>query len=141
MLTSETKTQPLYMRLASAFTARANCERTGNREWFDRWTDTIDRLIDDYMPSGSGWDHGTHYDLSQWKPDRIKFTGSFHHMNDGGMYDGWTDHAIIVTPTFDGIALDITGRDRGDIKDVLHDNFYHALTLPISDAVFHGGDQ
>lgn len=87
----------------------------------------IDRLVD-LLPSGSGVDNGTSIDLDRSKPDRIVLTCSFHHMNDVGMYDGWTDHEIIVTPSL-GFEYEIrvTGRNRNEIKDYLSDLYREAL--------------
>jgi hypothetical protein len=54
-------------------------------------------------------------------------------MNDAGYYDGWTDHIVIVSPSFDGIDIKISGRNRNDIKDYLHDVFHAALTEEVDD--------
>jgi len=36
------------------------------------------------------------------------------------MYDGWTEHKIIVTPSLmAGFNLQITGKDKGQIKEYL----------------------
>lgn len=125
--------KPLYQRLASAFVARRNCAAVGNTEWFDRHTRTIQELVSRYMPSGSGWDTGTQYDLDSWTDSKMTFTGSFHHMDDHGGYAGWTDHVVTVRPSFDGIELRISGSNRNDIKDHLHDMFYTALRSAVED--------
>jgi hypothetical protein len=55
-------------------------------------------------------------------------------MNDGGFYDGWTEHTITVTPSFIGsMNIKISGRDRNQIKDYLHDVFSTALTEEINE--------
>ncbi len=62
------------------------------------------------------------------------FSTSFHHMNDGGMYDGWTEHAVTVKPSLAyGIVLKIGGRNRNDIKDRIHEEFQHTLTLDVNE--------
>ena len=48
-------------------------------------------------------------------------------MSETGFYDGWTEHKVIVTPSFAGIDLRITGRNRNDIKDHIHDCFSSIL--------------
>lgn len=58
---------------------------------------------------------------------KIVLTMSYHHMDEGGYYDGWTDHTITITPSFDGIDIAIGGRNRNDIKDYLHEVYYYAL--------------
>jgi hypothetical protein len=55
-------------------------------------------------------------------------------MTEGGMYDGWTEHTVVVTPSLAfGINIRITGRNRNDIKDYLHDVFHEALTKGVVD--------
>ena len=99
--------------------------------WQDRHRERLTRIERECLPSGSGVDAGSSIDLVKSKPARIVLTLSFHHMNDAGYYDGWSDHTVILTPSFDGFDLRITGRDRNGIKDYLGDIFYHALSSPI----------
>ena len=88
----------------------------------------------DDLPSGSGWDCGTKLDYEKSNPDKLVFYGSYHHMNENGMYDGWTEHTIIVTPSLAfGFDVKITGRDRNDIKDYLGEMFQHALSEPVKE--------
>jgi hypothetical protein len=59
---------------------------------------------------------------------------SYHHMNDAGMYDGWTDHKVIVTPSLvHGFVLRITGRNRNDIKEYIADLFQQSLMADAPD--------
>jgi hypothetical protein len=62
-------------------------------------------------------------------PDKLVFNTSFHHMDENGYYTGWTDHNIIVTPTFGSFKIAITGKDRGGIKEYLHDVFDQVFTV------------
>ncbi len=120
----------LYSTLASLVQARINCENATprNDEWFDKHTARIEELVKDYMPSGSGFDCGTHINLDNSDAERLFFTTSFHHMNDGGYYDGWTEHNVIVTPSLAfGFNLKVTGRDRNQIKEYIHETFSLAL--------------
>lgn len=120
--------QTLARQIATALEARENCRTSGNWEWFNKHSKVIQTLTE-ALPSGSGFDNGTGIDLDASKPNRIVLYTSFHHMNDVGMYDGWTDHTVIVTPSFvHGLDLRITGRDRNDIKEYIYDAFYTALT-------------
>lgn len=119
---------PVYVRINELIMQRANCQRSGNTEWYGRATDELERIAREYLPSGSGWDSGTTIDLDRSTADRIVLTGSFHHMDEWGGYAGWTDHTVTVRPTFMGqIELTISGRNRNGIKDYLHDMFYWAL--------------
>jgi hypothetical protein len=124
----------LYQELASCLTAAANCLVSGNAEWLGRHKDRAERLVRDMMPSGSGFDNGTTLDFDKSNGNRLVFVTAFHHMNDGGMYDGWTEHTVTVTPSFvGGFDLRVSGRDRNDIKDYIGDSFQHALSQDVPD--------
>lgn len=99
----------------------------GLPEWKDRHTRYVERLVAHFMPHGSGFDAGTKIDWQLSGSSRIVFTTSFHHMNEGGYYDGWSEHSVIVTPAFDGFNVRVTGRDRNDIKSYIGDAFHDAL--------------
>lgn len=112
----------IYTVLSRAIGARARCEEKNNEEWVTKHTETIDEIIDS-LPSGSGFDHGTELDDSS-TPERIVFNTAYHHMNDGGYYDGWTERQVILTASLEmGYQLKITGRDRNDIKSYIHECF------------------
>lgn len=118
----------LVKLLASTVQARRNCTETGNTEWFAKHTDTLAQLVRDHMPIGSGWDHGTKLDLDASHADKLVFRGAYHHMNETGYYDGWTDHTVTVTPALaHGYHIRISGRDRNEIKEYLHETFSFAL--------------
>ena len=115
-----------------------DCERPGHehlREWIERHKDAANELCENYMPSGSGIDSGCKIDWNRSTAERIVFNTSYHHMNDGGYYDGWTDHNVIVTASLiHGLSIRITGRNRNDIKDYLHQVFDDALDQVIDES-------
>lgn len=122
----------LYAAFASLVGARLRCQASGNDEWFEKHTARLTELLDE-MPSGSGVDSGTKLDLDASTEDKLVFTTAFHHMNDGGYYDGWTNHIVVVTPSLQhGFNLRITGSNRNDIKDYLHELFATALNNDVS---------
>lgn len=140
------RTEPLYRALARLVDARnrclANLESAKQRndkasmlhwaEMSETHAERAEALAKAYLPSGSGIDNGTQIDLERSRPDRLVLTTSFHHMNDGGCYDGWTEHDVVVTPSLQhGIDLRITGRDRNDVKGYLADVFHDALITEI----------
>lgn len=108
----------VYQAIASAISAMP-------REWAEERLDLIER---EYLPSGSGIDAGCKILVEESHKDRIVIQTEFHHMNEVGYYDGWTQHKIIVTPSLIyGFDLRITGRDRNGIKEYLAQLFSHAL--------------
>lgn len=121
-----------YRVLASALQTRAHCQEQANpvmpnsayfAKLAEEWKGYISYLMRNHAPSGSGFDHGTQLDASS-KDTSLRFLVSFHHMNEGGFYDGWTSHGVIVTPAFDGIRIAVKGRDRNQIKDFIADTFH-----------------
>ena len=110
----------LASKIASTLIAIENCQRDGKLH-----------ALEDSLPSGSGIDGGTKIDKSS-KPDRLILTMSFHHMDETGTYDGWTEHAIIVKPSLAfGVDIKITGRDKNGIKEYLAEVYQDALTQTV----------
>ena len=102
------------------------------------WADNREKLLSyiekNLLPSGSGIDCGTQIIRKARKSSAFGMTMSFHHMNEGGYYDGWTEHAIVVVPDlqFD-FTLAIGGRDRNQIKDYLGDVYDACLREEVDD--------
>jgi len=121
--------RPLYKVLASTLIARQNCEKTNNTEWRDKHEERIKQLVKEYMPSGSGFDSGTELDINASTPDRLKFYTAVHHMDENGMYSGWTEHVVRVSPSL-AFEIDITisGKNQDDIKEYIYECFQIALT-------------
>lgn len=117
----------LYVRLAQLVGAYKRCTSSGN-DWAEKHETKILKLVKDHLPSGSGFDSGTDIDLAASSEEKLVFHTHYHHMNDGGMYDGWTDHTVVVKPSLAyGLAMRITGRDRNQIKDYIYECFDHSL--------------
>lgn len=126
----QTKTTKVYIRLAELIDWKARCDRTNNQHWAPKVQDFIDEVMGT-APSGSGIDCGTELLEDECSPTKLVFNMSFHHMNEPGYYDGWSEHQVIIKPTFGGFDMRITGRDRNDIKDYLgevYDCWLHELT-------------
>ncbi len=89
------------------------------------------KIVKDRMPSGGGFDAGTKIDEEKSRPERLVFNTEFHHMNEAGYYDGWTQHTVSVKPSFVyGLEIAISGKDRNEIKDYIHESFSQALCEP-----------
>lgn len=124
--------RPVYKHLASLLSALSNCEKANLAEMATRHESAIRDLVKNFMPSGSGIDCGTKLVLEKSNSERLVFAFSFHHMNDCGMYDGWTEHKAIVTPSLAfGYNLKITGRDRNQIKEYFAEVFDFALNTQV----------
>lgn len=125
-------TVPLYRGLAQL---RAAIERCENASVGTPARDThlslheqrFDRLMA-MLPSGSGFDAGVKLVDDECKSNRLVLKADFHHMTEHGMYDGWTEHKVIVTPSLaDGAVIRITGRDRKLIREYIADVMHEAL--------------
>lgn len=121
------RSRSLACVIHSAIVARQNCLKSGN-SFASKWDETLNTIQENLLPSGSGIDNGTTIDLDKSGNGKIVLTCDFHHMTDAGYYDGWTSHQVIVTPTFDGFDLRITGRNINEIKDYLAEVFHSCLS-------------
>ena len=127
---SRTKTLASWIAKTSEWAERA--ENNPNAQWGDIARTRLDQLVN-MLPSGSGIDSGTK--LISASASRIVLECSFHHMNENGYYDGWTEHRITVRPTFDSLDIHISGRNRNDIKEYLHEVYALALSELIVETV------
>ncbi|NCC74709.1 MAG: hypothetical protein EOM06_15130 [Sphingobacteriia bacterium] len=122
----QTVASEIYSRLQ----AIESCKKAGNTEWEDKHSEALRIIEKDILPSGSGIDCGTKIDRD-FKPNKIKLICSFHHMDENGYYDGWTEHVITVTPVFDGINIKISGKNKNFIKEYLADVYFTALSQTV----------
>ena len=121
-----------YIELAKAIAAKANCIKSGNEEWFDKWDDKINSIISS-LPHGSGIDGRTELD-DKSTGDKIIINSEYHCMNEGGYYDGWINFRLTITGSLMfGFNLNITGNfgKYQDVKDYLHEIFSYDLALDI----------
>lgn len=126
--------KPLYVRLARTVQAMENCRnpRFGSSpntaEWLAKHTARALKLAHDALPSGSGIDAGCALDVERSTSEKLVFHTSFHHMDENGFYGGWTEHTVTVRASLtSAIDIRISGRNRNDVKDYLHDVFMEAL--------------
>lgn len=121
---------PLYVALARAIGAHKRCKESGRTEWEAKHADRIAQLARRFLPSGSGLDLTPAVDVERSTEERIVICrADYHHMSEHGYYDGWTAHEVTVRPSLAfGFRLSISGRDRNEIKDYLHDVFHGALS-------------
>jgi hypothetical protein len=48
-------------------------------------------------------------------------------MNTHGYYEGWTEHKVIVTPSWHGFNIRVTGKDKNQIKEYITETFHYVL--------------
>lgn len=121
-----------YQVLARAVGARIRCAEDNNLEWVEKHGQRILELLESF-PSGSGYDNGTKLDTDS-TAEKLIFNTAFHHMDENGYYDGWTEHQVIVTPSLEmGYRLRITGRDHNQIKEMMYEDFGYALDADIEE--------
>lgn len=128
----------LISHIASTCDALHNCRAYNNEMWAKIHTETLQKL-EQLLPSGSGVDAWTKILVDKSTRCAVYLETSFHHMNEAGFYDGWTEHTIKVSPEFDGFDLRISGKNRNQIKEYLGELFHHSLSQKI--VVDHGAER
>ena len=127
-------TVKLYKRLAQLIDARSSCAKSNNLDWLSRHRDAAIDLVAEHMPSGSGFDTGTRLNQDASSGERLVFETAFHHMNEHGMYDGWTSHTVRVYPSLAyDFRLTVSGPNRNNIKEYVGEIFSEALAREVSD--------
>jgi len=87
------------------------------------------------MPSGSGFDCGTKFDFEKSNPEKLVFNIGYHHMDENGFYDGWSELTVIVKPSLaNDIDIEITGIRRKNKHDseYFYDEMHHCLTKTVN---------
>ena len=129
------QTEPLYRALALRLVQLDNLQNgtAGEANTYEHLClAAIDKLAADHLPQGSGFDDGCTIDLDASSPDRIVINAAYHHMDDHGSYDGWSEHQAIVKPSLAfGFDVRVTGRDRNDIKDYITYTIGEALSVQV----------
>lgn len=121
-----------YSDLARAIDAYHRCIENGNPH-SRLHEERITKMVRDYLPHGSGFDAGCSIDLDASNSQKIVVLTSYHHMNEGGYYDGWSSHTVIVKPCLMfGFDIKITGRDRNDIKEYIASRFIDFHYNPVT---------
>lgn len=118
-------TTTFIQALEAAYTARDNCQRAGNKKWKDLWDERMEQLTE-LLPHGSGFDSGTH--ILTITPTFVVFKTAFHHMDDNGGYDRWTEHYVKAISLLSGFKVIVSGMNYREIKDYIGEVFYHLLS-------------
>lgn len=116
-------------KLSNSLQAYKTCIERGNTEWEEKHRENIEEMLKN-LPSGSGLDNGVKFDWDNSTANKLIFSFGFHHLNEGGFYDGWTQHKLTLKPAFiHGYEMKISGPDRNWVKDYLSDLFHEVFQL------------
>jgi hypothetical protein len=99
------------------------------KKWEEMYEDDLKEIVDNYLPSGSGFDRSFRINMEKSKRDKIYFDFSYHCMNDDGYYDGWITVTGKITPSLIyGMNLKLNWHGyNGKYKFLLDDYFYDVL--------------
>lgn len=117
---------PVYKFIATQLSRVKNLENS-NAPRSSKVFDALCAWVKKNGPSGSGIDMGTA--LSETSTmDCIVLGTHFHHMDEHGGYDGWTDHMVRCKASMlFGIDVTVSGRDRNQIKEYLGEMYQRWL--------------
>jgi hypothetical protein len=114
-----TESTEFYSKLAQAI----QWYKDTNEEYKGIAEDKIKEL-EKRLPYGSGFDAGSSVDMKKSTGQKIVIDTAFHHLDENGYYDGWTEHKVIITPCLMyGYNIKVTGRNRNQIKEYIYDQF------------------
>lgn len=127
-----------YEAIASAWTARENCDKSGNDEWFCNWDTKLKKIERELLPNGGGFD--CYPEIISANDDKIIIHGSFHVMNENGYYDGWIEFSVIVRPSLQfGAYVEVKARGMkwprryADMREYIQEVYAEALRSTTED--------
>lgn len=127
-LRTNERIMPLYQIMAHCIGAMGN-RVVPDGAWQSRWQTVLDQCVA-LLPRGGGFDVSPTLVEGVTKPEYLVFQGSYHLMNQHGVYVGWRDYRVIVTPSFvHGMTLRVA-QARGDLGEYVADSFHAHLTAP-----------
>jgi hypothetical protein len=128
-----TRKLPVYREMAIRIDALKRCVAANNEEWTAKHNAVLKGLAD-MLPHGSGFDCGCTIDFNASTGEKLVITTEYHHMDDNGMYDGWTSHVVTVKASLlHGFTITINGRDKNGFKDYAYDLLNEALSDMVTD--------
>lgn len=113
--------------------------KTCNDEWKEKHTEAIEKLQENYLPSGSGFDAGSTVDIDRSDGNRLYIEFAYHHM-DEGYYIGWSYHTAIVIGSLHGFTVHIHSKNaEGEViandfdRDYFAETFHQALSQAVEE--------
>lgn len=122
----------LYKIIASKILAIESCTKSNNAEWQEKHKESLYRLCNEYLPTGSGI-AGSRLRLTKCTSDKLTFSFDYHHMRNG-YYTHWTSHKVTVKPSlFNDIDITITkdGIRDYELMDYLFEVWNYSLTSEV----------
>lgn len=111
----------VYQKISNLISAIQTVENT---EWENKHTDNLERIIKEYLPSGSGFD-GDCLLEDDSTPERLNFKHDYHCMDEHGGYDGWIElHFIIIASLQHGFKMRINWHSYNSKYKINQDYFY-----------------
>jgi len=103
----------------------------------DQLKEHIEEVIEDYFPSGSGFDTGCSFDFFKSKVDRLVINIPYHCMDDNGSYDEWVYPELIITPSLSyGFNMRVNWKGYiGKYKYVLHEYFQNLFSETLENEI------
>lgn len=105
-----------------------------NPDLQDLYEERLEKL-EKLLPSGSGFDAGTHLLLDESTADKLVFEADFHHRNEN-RYTGWTSH--IVYFSVDDKRTSVTGPDKAGIIEYIKDTFHDRMMKEVDAQAIYG---
>jgi hypothetical protein len=85
----------VYAHIANLFHSATTAT---NPYWAKAWKHILIEVIQEHLPSGSGFDNGCSLNFEESKTNKLVINCDYHHMDENGYYDGWSYNKIVITP-------------------------------------------
>lgn len=96
----------LACRIAYIAEALDIAERNRNHPWIEKWEAELEQL-ENMLPHGSGLDGVVEIDRSATSSDKITIVFDYHHMDEFGGYQGWSEWRLVVSADLLGLTYDL----------------------------------
>ncbi len=134
------RTEKVYQVIANKLNASLMLAKNNiQNEWSEKHPEDIEKIVNEYMPSGSGFNTGTNFSFEKSNPEKLIFESEYEYMNNNGMYAGSIPFTVTVKPSLIGeIDVTVSGRFSKlptylgeDLKDCIVETFNNCLNKEI----------
>jgi hypothetical protein len=116
----------VIQKIARLVQAYHNCIKTNN-DYGNIHLSNLEKIEQNYLPSGSGFNSGTKIDIKNSKINKVILLTSYDNMDENGYYDKYLDYKIIIKPLFDTIDIQVIGSNYNQLKDYILQEFDYRL--------------